>query len=105
MAKRVAKEISIGGENYDSSIIPVRSDISRFSRGTERILDNIRSKRWSLWVISGQNSTAQSQSASTCQYGSKISSRFSVEIDKPPIFRLPWPKTRGTRTVQPKPVP
>ena len=34
VAKRVAKEISIGGENYDSSIIPVRSDISRFSRGT-----------------------------------------------------------------------
>src|ERR1700746_620568 len=35
VAKRVAKEISIGGENYDSSIIPVRSDISRFSRGTD----------------------------------------------------------------------
>ena len=34
VAKRVAKEISIGGESYDSSIIPVRSDISRFSRGT-----------------------------------------------------------------------
>jgi hypothetical protein len=29
------KEMSIGGENYDCSIIPVRSDISRFSRGTE----------------------------------------------------------------------
>jgi hypothetical protein len=34
VAKRVAKEMSIGGENYDSTIIPVRSDISRFSRGT-----------------------------------------------------------------------
>jgi hypothetical protein len=34
VAKRVAKEISIGAQNYDSSIIPVRSDISRFSRGT-----------------------------------------------------------------------
>ena len=34
VAKRVAKEMSIGGENYDSSIIPVRSDISRFSRST-----------------------------------------------------------------------
>src|SRR5271169_3295035 len=27
-------EMSIGGENYQRSIIPVRSDISRFSRGT-----------------------------------------------------------------------
>ena len=35
MAKRVAREMSIGGQNYDSSIIPVRSDISRFSRGTD----------------------------------------------------------------------
>ena len=34
VAKRVAKEMSIGGENYDCSIIPVRSDISRFSSGT-----------------------------------------------------------------------
>ena len=41
MAKRVAKEMSIGGENYDSSIVPVRSDISRFSRGTVRqIIDS-----------------------------------------------------------------
>ena len=39
VAKRVAKEISIGGENYDSSIIPVRSDISRFSRGTDWLSD------------------------------------------------------------------
>jgi hypothetical protein len=28
------REMSIGGENYERSIIPVRSDISRFSRGT-----------------------------------------------------------------------
>jgi len=34
VAKRVVKEMSIGGENYNSSIIPVCSDISRFSRGT-----------------------------------------------------------------------
>ena len=27
------REMSIGGENYERSIIPVRSDISRFSRG------------------------------------------------------------------------
>jgi hypothetical protein len=27
------REMSIGGENYARSIIPVRSDISRFSRG------------------------------------------------------------------------
>jgi hypothetical protein len=26
--------MSIGGENYERSIIPLRSDISRFSRGT-----------------------------------------------------------------------
>ena len=27
-------EMSIGGENYERSIIPIRSDISIFSRGT-----------------------------------------------------------------------
>jgi hypothetical protein len=27
-------EMSIGGEDYEGSITPVRSDISRFSRGT-----------------------------------------------------------------------
>jgi len=27
--------MSIGGENYERSIIPVHSDISRFSRGTD----------------------------------------------------------------------
>jgi len=26
--------MSIGGENYEKSIIPVRSEVSRFSRGT-----------------------------------------------------------------------
>jgi hypothetical protein len=30
----VVQRANDGGENYDSSIIPVRSDISRFSRGT-----------------------------------------------------------------------
>jgi len=34
VAKSVGREISIGGENNQRSIIPVRSDISRFSRGT-----------------------------------------------------------------------
>jgi hypothetical protein len=33
VARSVVREMSIG-ENYDRSIIPVRSDISRFSRGT-----------------------------------------------------------------------
>jgi hypothetical protein len=45
VAKRVAKEISIGGESYDSSIIPVRSDISRFSRGT--VSNQMQSCRYS----------------------------------------------------------
>jgi hypothetical protein len=32
--RSVVREMSIGRENYKRSIIPVRSDISRFSRGT-----------------------------------------------------------------------
>jgi len=34
VASRVLREMSIGGKNYKRSIIPLRSDISRFSRGT-----------------------------------------------------------------------
>ena len=33
----IVREMGIGGENYERSIIPVRSDISRFSRGTAKI--------------------------------------------------------------------
>src|SRR5215472_7631880 len=34
VARSVFREMSIGEENYERSIIPLRSDISRFSRGT-----------------------------------------------------------------------
>jgi hypothetical protein len=34
VAKSVVREMSIGEENYARSIIPIRSDISMFSRGT-----------------------------------------------------------------------
>jgi hypothetical protein len=52
----------------------------------------------------GKNSTVQSQSVSSCQYGWKSSLRFILKSDRPPI-RAPSAKTRGTRTVQPKDVP
>ena len=34
VTRSVVREMSIGGKNYERSIVPVRSDISRFSRGT-----------------------------------------------------------------------
>ena len=34
VARSVVRDMSIGGENYERSIIPLRSDISRFSRCT-----------------------------------------------------------------------
>jgi hypothetical protein len=34
VARSLVREMSIGGEDYERSIIPLRSDISRFSRGT-----------------------------------------------------------------------
>jgi len=34
VVKNVVRNLSIEGENYEGSIIPPRSDISRFSRGT-----------------------------------------------------------------------
>ena len=34
MVKSIVREMSIGGENCEGSIIPFRSCISRFSRGT-----------------------------------------------------------------------
>ena len=51
----------------------------------------------------GKNSTMESQSFSSCQYGSKSSMRFVPNIADH-IVREFWRKTRGTRTVQPKPV-
>src|SRR5215813_14291409 len=34
VARAVLRKMSIGGENYERSIIPLRSETSRFSRGT-----------------------------------------------------------------------
>jgi len=34
VVKSIVREMSIGGENCEGSIIPFRSCISRFSRGT-----------------------------------------------------------------------
>jgi|CZKR01.1.fsa_nt_gi hypothetical protein len=54
----------------------------------------------------GKNSTMQSQSFSSCQYGSKSSLRFVPKIARPPsLFRLPTPKLAVQGTVQPNSVP
>src|SRR5215471_20039409 len=42
VARSVFREMSIGEENYERSIIPLRSDISRFSRGTDSQSDATR---------------------------------------------------------------
>jgi hypothetical protein len=52
----------------------------------------------------GKNSTVQSQSVSSCQYGSKSS--LAVRSQERQTFNSGlYVKTRGTRTVQAKPVP
>ena len=40
----------------------------------------------------GTNSIVQSQSVSSCQYGSKTFLRFVLKIDNLPVFRLPVSK-------------
>ena len=51
----------------------------------------------------GKNSMMQSESFSIYQYGSKSSSCFVAKIVRS-LFQEFWFKTRGTRTVQRKPV-
>jgi len=52
----------------------------------------------------GKNSTVQSQSVSSWEYGWKSSLRFILKSDRFPI-QAHSDKTRGTRTVQPKDAP
>ena len=50
----------------------------------------------------GKNSTVQSQTFSSLQYGSKSSLRFVLKIARSPGFQTFYAKTSGTRTVQPE---
>jgi len=65
-----------------------------------QVADDVRGENRASGSSVGKNSTVQSQSVSSCQYGSRTSLRFVLKIDRSPNFPASRAKTRGTRTVQ-----
>ena len=65
------KKMSMGRENYEGSIIAVRSDTSRFSRTTIGIIASV------VWAIGSQHRTSKPlgkvQAVCVCSFGELLS--------------------------------
>ena len=89
-------EMSIGGENYERSIIPIRSDISMFSRGTiAKVLGNEKVNILSCLTMTSGTTGTTYLVVDNVEKAKKALANARLTYTEADVLRLELPNTPG----------